>query len=92
MFSCPRDFAWFSQLSFYWNRKYLYATFWKELQQKKINRKGAKRDLLDLFLDTKDEETGKLMEDDDIISQCVTIFLAGHDTTGTEAGIKVRLF
>jgi cytochrome P450 len=33
------------------------------------------------MLDAKDEVTGEKLDDETIIDQCLTMFLAGHDTT-----------
>ena len=40
-------------------------------------------DLLDVFLQAKDEESGEAMSTQQIVDECFTIFGAGHETTAT---------
>ena len=42
---------------------------------------GEKKDLVDLLLGARDEETGEGMSDDQIRDELVTMILAGHETT-----------
>ena len=42
---------------------------------------STRRDLLDLLLDLRDDETGSVMNDEQLRAQVFTFMLAGHDTT-----------
>lgn len=43
--------------------------------------KAAHDDLLDMLLNAVDEETGERMSDRQLRDECVTLFMAGHETT-----------
>jgi cytochrome P450 len=43
--------------------------------------KETKDDLLQMFLEAKDEETGERMDDKQLRDEVMTVFLAGHETT-----------
>ncbi|MEX2589464.1 MAG: cytochrome P450, partial [Chitinophagales bacterium] len=40
-----------------------------------------KDDLLGMLMEAKDEETGEQMNDQQLVDECMTIFLAGHETS-----------
>jgi cytochrome P450 len=42
---------------------------------------SAQADLLDLLLQARDEETGRVMSDEELVRNLVTFILAGHETT-----------
>jgi len=51
-----------------------------EERRKSVRREG---DLLDILLQSRDEETGEAMSIQQIVDECFTIFGAGHETTAT---------
>ena len=48
---------------------------------KRRNESAQKDDLLAMLMEAKDEETGEQMSDQQLLDECMTIFLAGHETT-----------
>lgn len=48
---------------------------------KRRNDTTQKDDLLSMLMEAKDEETGEQMSDKQLLDECMTIFLAGHETT-----------
>jgi cytochrome P450 len=44
-------------------------------------RMSARADLLDLLLQARDEETGRMMTDEELVRNLATFILAGHETT-----------
>jgi cytochrome P450 len=42
---------------------------------------AARGDLLDLLLQARDEETGRVMTDEELVRNLATFILAGHETT-----------
>jgi len=56
----------------------------KKRQNKNIGVKEQKiRDILDILIETKDEETGKEFTDSQLRDQVLTFLMAGHETTST---------
>ena len=47
-------------------------------QQRRVS---ARADLLDLLLQARDEETGRMMTDEELVRNLATFILAGHETT-----------
>lgn len=45
------------------------------------NSNEQKDDLLGMLMEAVDEETGEKMDDQQLVDECMTIFLAGHETT-----------
>jgi len=64
--------------------KVLREFFRNIIKDRKTSLSQGKRlgDLMDLLVESVDDETGNALSTDDIISQCITFFFAGHDTTG----------
>jgi cytochrome P450 len=50
-----------------------------------------KDDLLGLFLDAKDEETGAKMSDQELLEELLTMVLAGHETTANSLSFSLYL-
>ncbi len=48
-------------------------------------------DLLDMLLNAKDEDTGEGMSDLQLRDECVTLFMAGHETTAVSMGWTLYL-
>ena len=52
---------------------------------------GQHDDLLGMFLDAQDEETGEQMSDKQLRDECVTLFAAGHETTAVSMSWTLHL-
>lgn len=52
-----------------------------EIIKRRRNEKSEHLDLLSMFMDAKDEETGEQMSDKQLRDEILTIFVAGHETT-----------
>lgn len=57
---------------------------------KRRNGEG-KDDLLQMFMEAKDEETGESMDDKQLRDEVMTMFLAGHETTATTLSWTMHL-
>jgi len=69
---------------FYRCQKNLRHFFTKRIpsRRKELQAGREPKDLMDLLIMSTDDETGQTLSDEDIYSQCVTFFFAGHDTSG----------
>ncbi len=52
-----------------------------DIIEKRRRSPGEYDDLLQMLMDAKDEDTGEQMSDKQLRDECLTIFLAGHETT-----------
>jgi cytochrome P450 len=52
-----------------------------EERRKRGGNVGPKGDLLDMFMEVRDEDTGESMNDKQLRDEVMTMFLAGHETT-----------
>jgi cytochrome P450 len=55
----------------------------KRLIAQRRHEGGDRGDLLSILLKARDEETGSTLSDDEIRSNCLAFFVAGHETTAT---------
>eukprot|EP00698_Gefionella_okellyi_P001361 TRINITY_DN11308_c0_g1_i1.p1 TRINITY_DN11308_c0_g1~~TRINITY_DN11308_c0_g1_i1.p1 ORF type:complete len:306 (+),score=87.49 TRINITY_DN11308_c0_g1_i1:593-1510(+) len=66
-------------------KAFLRAKFEQVIQQHRADAASGvgadRKDLIDLMLAARDDETGAQLSNQDIQSQCLTFFFAGHDTT-----------
>lgn len=51
------------------------------IQERKANLAGAPKDLLTMFIEARDEETGAAMSDEHLRDEVMTMVSAGHETT-----------
>ena len=56
-------------------------TIFREIIEQRKKEKGNFNDLLDMFLNTKYEDTGDTMHDEQIIDEVMILIFAGHETT-----------
>eukprot|EP00698_Gefionella_okellyi_P026287 TRINITY_DN9957_c0_g1_i1.p1 TRINITY_DN9957_c0_g1~~TRINITY_DN9957_c0_g1_i1.p1 ORF type:complete len:480 (-),score=69.27 TRINITY_DN9957_c0_g1_i1:36-1475(-) len=76
-----RRFNLFASGRFAANRAYMVQEFGAILQEHRQRGMQSQPDLVDLMLSATDDQTGAVLSDEDMYSQCLTFFLAGHDTT-----------
>ncbi|MFD2573906.1 cytochrome P450 [Spirosoma soli] len=61
------------------------------INQRRQNSTSQHDDLLDMFLNAEDEETGERMSDQQLRDECVTLFAAGHETTAVSMAWTLHL-
>jgi cytochrome P450 len=60
--------------------KRLDATIYRIIESRRT-RKGIERDLLSMLLEARDAEAGEHVNDRQVRDECMTLFVAGHETT-----------
>lgn len=65
---------------FNYARETLNSIIYKIINERRLSKEDT-GDLLSMLLLAQDEETGSIMSDEQIRDECLTLFLAGHETT-----------